>query len=265
MTRTYKNKTVIVTGAAGGLGWAICERFGRAGARIGALDQNEAGLQKLSDVLFEHGIECHVVACDITDEVAASSAIQEISVKLGAVHALVNNAGITHLKNFSPETPANVDQVMRVNFMGAVHCTGAAFDSVVAERGQFIAISSVAGFAPLVGRTAYCASKHALRGFFNTLRCELRGTGVDVLVVCPSFVATGLRDGYRGSEDTEGRAQTVGSEATPEYVADLIYRAAEHGKRELVTGPIGKLSEWIYRISPKTFEAMMLRKIRPEN
>ena len=100
--------------------------------------------------------------------------------------------------------------------MGSVHCTSAAMDDLVSRRGLIIVISSVAGFAPLLGRSSYCASKHALHGFFDTLRLEQRATGVDVLMVCPSYIDTPIRRLYQDETPKDGKRQTVGSAASPD-------------------------------------------------
>ena len=106
---------------------------------------------------------------------------------------------------------------MAVNFFGALHCTHAALDELVARRGMVIAISSVAGFAPLIARTGYAASKHALHGFFDSLRTEVEPLGVKVLLVCPSFIETGIeKNALDGHGGPARHAQSiVGVRATP--------------------------------------------------
>ena len=96
--------------------------------------------------------------------------------------------------------PAVIRRVMEVNFFGAVHCTRAALGDLVRTRGLIVAISSVAGFSPLIARTGYAASKHALHGFFDSLRTELVDSGVDALLVCPAFIATGIERNALGAD-----------------------------------------------------------------
>jgi NAD(P)-dependent dehydrogenase (short-subunit alcohol dehydrogenase family) len=166
--RDYRGRTVLVTGAAGGLGSALCRAFGRQGARIAALDRDAQRLQALVAALRADGVEAMALACDITDEAECRAAIASV----GAIDVLVNNAGISARALLRDTAPDVIRRVMAVNFFGAVNATQAALESLVARRGQVVVISSIAGFSPLVGRTAYSASKHALHGFFDSLRSE---------------------------------------------------------------------------------------------
>ncbi len=264
MRRSYQDKAVLITGAGGGLGAALCERFAKAGAKVAGIDLDPKGLAATEQRIEAGGSGTFAWAeCDVTDDAAVRVAIAGLEEQTGPIAVLVNNAGITHLGNFGAESAAAVSKVMDVNLGGAVSCTAAALDSILAERGQIVAISSVAGFAPLVGRTAYCASKHAMNGFFNTLRTELYGTGADVLLVCPSFIATNIRKDFLEGEAAT-RKRTVGPDATPEAVAEEIFQAAAAGKREITTGTVGMASKLLWRFVPKLYERLMLRNISPE-
>ena len=142
---------------------------------------------------------------------------------------------------------------MDVNFRGAIYATREAYSDVVARKGSFIAIASVAGFAPLYARTAYAASKHALLGFFETLRTELVEQEVHVLVVCPGFIDTDIR--------THTEDKNNYKSASPVEVAELIFQATVRRKPMLVTG-IGRLSYLVKRFFPLWYEKLMLRKMR---
>lgn len=264
--RHFDGKTVLVTGAARGLGKALCVRFGgedgsggEGGARIAALDVDAPALEATAGELRAAGITIETAICDLRDEQATFDAACGLEERLGPIDVLIANAGVTHIEPFAPKETAAVRRLMEVNFLGAVHATAAVFDSIVARRGLIVAISSVAGYAPLVGRTAYCASKHALHGFFDTLRAELRGKGVQVLLVCPSSIATGLRDRYRATGEAD---PTVGGEDTPEAVADRIYRAARANRRMISVGRVGHLARWLHRFAPRLYERLMLRGTR---
>lgn len=259
--RSFDGRTVLVTGAAGGLGKALVERFGRAGARVGALDVREDELRNVSEGWREAGLDVVTAVADCTDEDQVREAVASVERALGPIYCVVNNAGITHIQDFAPDQAAHVKRVMDVNFQGAVHVTAACFDGVRQHQGQFLTISSVAGFAPLVGRTGYCASKHALHGFFETLRLELRDTAAGVLMVCPSYIATGIRRDL--ALESPDNAQTVGvrDEATPESVADQIVRAAESDRRFLAVGRVGRMAWLLRRWLPRLYERLMLRSM----
>ncbi|MCG8460549.1 MAG: SDR family oxidoreductase [Holophagales bacterium] len=264
MGRSFAGKTVLVTGAAAGLGRALCHRFARAGARVGGLDVDATGLAQLEREL--DGSSHAVAVADLAEGDAVEGAVAALVGRIGPVDTLVNNAGITHIRAFAPGEEAAVRRVMEVNFLGAVHATGACLRSIVERRGSIITISSVAGFAPLLGRSGYCASKHALHGFFDTLRLELRHTGVGVLVVCPSYIATDIRAGQDGGDAPvdDGRSRVVGRQADPAAVADAVVRAAERGRRQLHVGRVGVAAHWLRRLAPRLYEHLMLRRVRDE-
>jgi short-subunit dehydrogenase len=155
---------------------------------------------------------------------------------------------------------------MAVNYFGSLYCTQAALPQLMRHEGLIIVISSVAGFAPLVGRTGYAASKHALHGLFETLRAELRGTGVDVSLVCPGFIATNIDRNALGGDGHAARhpQSRVGRVARPEDVAEAVFRAALRGKRLVVLSRVGKITWLLTRCLPSLYEGIMVRAFRSE-
>ena len=258
--RELRGRGVVVTGAAGGLGTALCERYAAEGAKVAALDLDGAGAERLAARLRAKGAHAFALACDIAEEAACSAAIAEARAVLGGIDILVNNAGISARLLLRDATPAIARRVMAVNYFGALHATQAALASLVERRGQIIVVSSVAGFAPLVGRTAYAASKHALHGFFDSLRAELHGAGVDVTIACPSFIATGIEASAPGA----ARRATGGDEATPEAIAAQIVAAAQRGARLCLPGRTARLAWWLSRVAPAAYERAMLRRVGAE-
>ena len=118
--------------------------------------------------------------------------------------------------------------------------------------------SSVAGFAPLVGRTGYAASKHALHGFFDTLRAELVGSGVTVTLACPAFTATAIRrNALDASGGRTGRGAPGSPQLTPETVATHVVDAVRRRRRQVVIGPIARASWWVSRFAPTLYERLM--------
>lgn len=153
-------------------------------------------------------------------------------------------------------------RVVDVNLFGAIHVTRAALPSLRARRGRIVAISSVAGFAPLVGRTGYAASKHALHGFFDSLRVELHGSGVDVMMVCPSFVRTAIeRRAVDGAGRPLGAAPRAisGAVMAPEELARKVVRAAAKRRRLLLPSPLSRAAYWLSRLAPRLYDASMRR------
>jgi NAD(P)-dependent dehydrogenase (short-subunit alcohol dehydrogenase family) len=256
-------KVVAITGAASGIGRALAHRYARSGARLGLLDRDAAGLDALAAELAERETEVHAVACDVTRWEDCKNAIDSILDSLGGVDVLINNAGITHVSPFANTDVDVVRRVMDVNFFGALYCTRAALASLVARRGLVVVLSSVAGFAPLAGRCAYSASKHALHGLFETLRSEQRESGLGVMMVCPSFTRTAIEANALGGDGLALRAQRTvyGQQADPDEVAEAIFRAASRRRRLLVLSPVGKLSYAVSRVWPSLYERMMARRV----
>lgn len=261
----FDGRVVAVTGAATGIGRAVAERFARAGARVALLDRDADGCAALAARLTGVGETFHA-ALDVTDEAACRRVLEAVAARFGGLDVLVNNAGITHRSRFV-DTDAEVHRrVMEVNYFGSLHCTQAALPTLLERRGTIIVLSSVAGFAPLLGRSGYCASKHALHGLFETLRCELRDRGVHVMLVCPGFTATHIeRDalGAHGRRSTRSQSR-VGRQARPEQVAEAVYRGACRRRRILVLSPVGRVARLLVRVAPAVYERAMTRSLREE-
>jgi short-subunit dehydrogenase len=155
---------------------------------------------------------------------------------------------------------------MEVNFFGAVNCTRAALDHLLASRGLIVAVSSVAGYTPLIARTGYAASKHAMHGFFESLRTELAPQGVAVMMVCPSFIATHIdRNALGGDGRPVRHAQlTVGRPLAPEAAAAQIVAAASRRRRQLLVGRTARQAWWLSRFAPGLYERIMARRLRNE-
>jgi NAD(P)-dependent dehydrogenase (short-subunit alcohol dehydrogenase family) len=257
---------VVITGGASGIGAAAAHAFGKAGARIALLDLDAAEAEKRRDALLEQGIPAMSFPCDIADESQCRTAMDAVRSHFERIDILFNNAGITQRGSFREATTAAIRRVMDTNFFGALYCTKAALESLIASRGMIIVTSSIAGLAPVLGRTAYCASKHALHGLFGTLRSELRGSGVHVMIVCPGFTRTNLQVRAldpRGEVNVHERTK-VGREASPEEVAAAIVRGAARKKDLLVLSATGRLSHAVFRLSPSLYAWLMARSLREE-
>ncbi len=260
--RSLKGRVVAITGGANGLGAALSWAFAETGARIALLDIDEPGLDKQAGALSDAGHEVFHQVCDITCPSACNEAVDAVGRDLGPIEVLVNNAGISHRSLFEVTEINVIRRVMEVNFFGAVNMTQAALPNLIEHRGAVVAISSVAGFAPLIGRTGYSASKHALHGFFDSLRSEIETKGTHVMLVCPAFIDTGIAAKALSGRGDRGNKQqaVIGKQASPETVAKWIVDGLERERETLVLTNVGKASYWISRLAPRVYRSIMTRK-----
>jgi len=257
---------VVITGGAGTIGRALARSFGRAGAKIALIDLPTSPLSEARDELERAGIDVIALACDITDTEQVQSTMGAVRETFGSIDVLINNAGIVHRSAFAETRPEVFRRVMDVNVFGALHCTQACLADLVANRGLIIAVSSIAGLAPLYGRSGYAASKHAMHGLFESLGAELADEGVGVLMVCPSFVESGLEASTLGGdgERVSRPRSKVGKLGDADEVAAEVLKAAEAGRRRLVLTPVGKTSAVLSRLAPGLYQKLMIWSLRSE-
>ncbi len=264
--RGFADKVVVVTGGASGIGLATARRFAEAGAHLALLDMDEDLLARCETEFQAAGRTVMTAACDVTRKSDCDAAIDAVIRRMGGVDVLFNNAGITQRSRFVNTRAEVYQKVMDVNFFGALYCTKAAIESIIARRGMIIVNESIAGVTPLVGRTGYSASKHALHGLFTSLRAEVRGQGVHVMIVCPGFIRTNLQDrALGGNGQVTDRPQSfVGKQDSPESAAATIFHGAVRQRDLLVLTAVGKLGYWISRLFPGFYERRMIRRFQSE-
>lgn len=264
--REFKDKVVVITGGASGIGLAVARRFARAGAVCALLDMDEAGLSRRAAEFEAAGRRVMIRVCDVTRQTDCEAAIQAVIERFGGIDVLFNNAGITQRSRFAETKPAVHEKVMAVNFFGALYCTRAAIWSLIERRGLIMVNESIAGVAPLLGRTGYSASKHALHGLFTSLRAEVRGYGLHVMIVCPGFIRTHLQERALGADGAVTRRPQsfMGRQQSAESAAEAIFRGACREKDMLVLTAVGKLGYWVSRLAPAFYERQMTRRFRAE-
>jgi len=257
------SKTVIITGAGGGLGAAMALQYAARGANLAVLDINTAGANDTVRACHDLGVEALALECDVTDLGACAAATAQVLERFGQIDVVIANAGITHLSFFEDTEISVIRRVMEVNFFGAVNIAKAALPELLRARGQIIAISSVAGFCPLPMRTGYAASKYAMRGFFETLRTENRHRGLGVLIACPSFVDTAIGDnalGGGGEKATHARTEAKGA-IPAEEAARAIVDAADRRRDFLPVAKGARLAHVLSRLAPAFLERISTRRV----
>ncbi len=250
--RVRAGARVLVTGAAGGIGAQICAVLQEQGAHVVAADLRAHDIDAECDERY---------SLDVTDR----DAVPAVVGGLGALDGLVLSHGITSLGPAVDTPMAAVDRVLGVNLAGAIAVTHAALPGLLERRGRIAVLSSVSGFAPLVHRTAYSASKHGVHGFFDSLRAELSEQGVSVTVVAPSFVATGIetRAAHRSAGDA-GNWSTTGEVLSPREVAEAIVDGMARRRALVLPSRTARVAYTLSRVAPRTYARIMRSRVLDE-
>ena len=189
----WTDKTVMITGASSGIGRGLALAIAARGARLGLLARRQSLLDEI--VASVKGRAVAVVA-DVRDAEGVKLATDRVREELGPIDILIANAGIgtsDHISQLDPDHAANV---ININVLGAVNCVAAVVPQMIERgKGQLVAISSLAAYRGLAKSAAYCASKAAVSAYFESVRIDLRGTGIDVTIIHPGFIKTALTSG----------------------------------------------------------------------
>jgi short-subunit dehydrogenase len=260
MARNFKDKVVVITGAASGLGYALCKRFAQGDARVAGLDKDAKGLELLAEELSSMGASANTFVCDVTNEAVVNDTINQIITEMGDIYVLINNAGVSHVSLFQKTKVSVLKKVIDISLFGTIYCTKAAIDSIIKTQGTIIGVASVAGYAPLAGRTGYAAAKHGMAGFLNTLRTEVDRTGAKVMLVFATYIKTNLGKNNLSADGTTMKTErpTSGNVLMPDDAADSIFNAAAQEERQLMLGDTAQASWDLYHSDQATYEEIML-------
>jgi NAD(P)-dependent dehydrogenase (short-subunit alcohol dehydrogenase family) len=258
----YTGKTIVVTGASSGIGRALCLALADQRARLVLSGRDEARLEQAAEACRARGAEALAVRADVTVPAQCQLLVARAGERFGGIDVLVNNAGIGMLALFAEVRDLSVfEAVMRVNYLGAVYTTWHALPELKRSRGQIVAVASLAGLNGVPYRTGYAASKHAMIGFFDSLRIELRGTGVSVTVVAPDFVLSEIQKRAFGPDGKPlGRSPLQEHKImTAEACAAQVVRAMEKRQRLWLGSPRGRLGRWLRLVAPGLIDRIALK------
>lgn len=261
-----KNKVVIITGASSGIGKATAIQFAKKGASLviaaRSLDKLEQTKQEIEDL----GAAVIMVKADVSQEEDCKNIIDQAITKFGQIDILINNAGISMRALFKDTELSVIKNVMDINFWGAVYCTKFALPHILKNKGSVVGVSSIAGFVGLPARTGYSASKFAMHGFLNALRNENLENGLHVLIACPGFTASNIRN---TALKADGTSQGVspreeGKMMSAEEVAKHILSAIVNREEQIVLTNEGKLAHWLSKFLPKIINKAVFNKMKKE-
>jgi short-subunit dehydrogenase len=259
-----KDNVVVITGASKGIGAALARQLAAKGAKLVLAARNERALETVADECRKLGAAVVAVRADVALERDCQAIMAGAVVAFGRIDTLVNNAGISMWARFEDIDDVSIlERIMRVNYMGAVYCTRHALPHLGATRGRIVGVSSLAGRTGVPTRTGYAASKHAMAGFFDSLRIELADSGITVTMIYPGFVATGIRENATGPDGTPIAASPVREREvmSAEDCARRIVRAIARREREVVMTARGKMGLWLKLLAPSLVDRIARRAI----
>jgi short-subunit dehydrogenase len=255
---TFGGKVVVITGASDGIGAELARQLAPTRTRLVLAARRVDALATVAADCEARGAQTLVVATDVGVEADCARLIAAAVERFGAIDVLVNNAGVSGHAMFADVTDFGwYEDMMRVNFFGALWCTRHALPYIEASRGLIVGVSSLAGKVGVPGRTAYSPSKFAMAGFFEALRTEL-APGVAITMIFPGIVATETR---RRGYGPDGRpARVSGLDERGAMPVDVCVRqmidAMRDRRRELVMTGRGRLGLWLKLIAPALVDRM---------
>lgn len=262
---SLSRKTIIITGASSGIGKALSLECMRMGMQVVMAARN---LQAMEEIVIQAGspAEVLVVKTDVSKQDDCRLLIEAAVNRFGTIDILINNAGLSMRALFTETKIDVLERLMAVNFWGTVYCTKYALPFLIESRGSLVGISSIAGQKGLPARSGYSASKFAMQGFMETIRIENLKNDLHVLVACPGFTASGIRqtaltgDGTLQGESPRQEEKMMSAELTAWH----IMRAVKKRKRSLVLTPMGKLTVGLNKFFPAWVDRLVFNHMAKE-
>lgn len=249
------DKSIVVTGGGSGMGREIVLQLLKKGARVAAVDVNEAALSETSTLAGDHQDKLSTHTVNITDRAAISLLPETVIQTHGAVDGVINNAGIVQRFVRINDLDFNeIERIIDVNFWGVVNLTKAFLPYLLKRpEAHIVNISSMGGFLPVPGQTAYCASKAAVSLFTDGLHSELLDTNVYVTTVYPGATATNITANSGVSMDIEKNSiQRLMMRMTPaSAAAETIIKGMEKNKYHVLVGSDAKIMDFLRRLMPE--------------
>ena len=264
---SISGKVIIITGASEGIGAELARQLSPHQPKLVLAARRLAVQSQVVQQCLRLGAQAIAVRCDVGIEADCRALAQAALDTYGRIDILVNNAGVSGHALFDEVTDFKwYEDMMRINYMGSLWCTHAALPALRASKGLVAGVSSLAGKVGVPGRTAYSPSKFAQAGFFETLRTELIGSGVDVTVIFPGVVATNIRvHGFGPDGKPAGKSGLKDDDAmSVEECARQIVQALVTRRRELVMTPKARIGMWLKLIAPGLVDRMALAAVKKE-
>ncbi len=259
-------QSIIITGASSGIGEALAYESAKLGYNVCLAARNIDKLEAVKQTCESLGADCITVKADVSIESDCRAIVQSCVDAFGTINVLINNAGISMRALFKDCEIDVIKKLMDTNFYGTVYCTKYALPYLLQNKGSVVGISSIAGVKGLPGRTGYSASKFAMHGFLESLRIENLKTGLHVLVACPGYTASNIRNtalndkGNFQSESPFDESKLMSAEA----VAEHILKAVRKRKRYLFLTLQGKVTVFLSKFFGKFLDQLVYNTVAKE-
>lgn len=261
---SFTDRVIIITGASEGIGRALALTLAPDRPKLVLAARNEERLEDAAAQCREFGAEVLGVPTDVTQESACKTLVDTAIAEFGRIDALVNNAGGTMWAKFDEVEDLGIfERLMQVNYLGAVYCTYYALPHLKNAKGLIVALSSVAGLTGVPTRSGYAATKHAMFGFFDSLRIEIADSGVDVTIVAPDFVVSEIH-----KRALQGNGQPLGESPldkdkimSARTCAELIALGMKRRQRLVLTSTRGRFARLGKAIAPGLIDRIAKRAI----
>lgn len=261
----FRDRSILITGASEGIGRALALALAKEGARLTLVARNQARLEEVASQVEALGGQAKACVADVTLPADAPRMIAAAIEAFAALDILVLNAGGSMWAPFETlnDAEAAARHLMELNYFSCVRLAKEALPHLKASKGLIVPVASVAGFTGVPTRTLYAASKHAVVGFFESLRLELKGSGVDITLVAPDFVVTTLHERALGPDGQPlGHGRLDPSRVmTADTCATLIVRAMTRRQRLLITSARGRFGRWLKLAWPGLVDRIAIRAV----
>lgn len=256
----FEGRVVFVTGASAGVGRAAARAFAARGASLGLFARGRAGLEQAAKEIEGMGGRAQVCVGDVSDPERVEAAAEEVEAALGPIEVWVNDAMVTVMSRIADSTPEDFRRVDEVTYLGTVYGTLAALRRMRARnRGTIVQVGSALAYRAIPLQSAYCAAKHAVRGFTDSLRTELRHEGSAVRVTMVQLPALNTPQFEWSKLRVTRRPQPVPPIYQPEVAAEAIVFAACAGRREVWVGGSSSLLVLGNKLAPSVGDWYLAR------
>jgi len=258
----FKGVRVLVTGASSGIGRLLCLRLAEKGARLVLVARRDDALRSLQAEVQARGAEAIVAPCDVAELAQVRHCVDQALAHYGNIDLLVNNAGYGNHFRFTDWPLEDIEQMMRVNYLGSVYFTKLLLPQMLAMgNGCILFIASVAGKLSIPLESAYCASKHALVGLAGALGVELERSGIHVAVVNPGAFDTPF---FKPEDRERMPAVARDSMGDPAKLVDHIFETLAKGRHESTYPALPKMGYVMNAVAPEFMRRQLKRVALPD-